>query len=150
MTPKLVVNRIVANKSAYLELMLIGDESEDMVRRYMDICSLYICFVESAAVGCIATTRIDAETIEVKNLAVVPDYRRRGLGRYLLDFVEKLHPDHKIYIGTGETPSTLRFYQSCGYSYSHRIPDFFTDNYPDSIVEEGVTLKDMIYLSKHS
>lgn len=37
---------------------------------------------------------------------------------------------------------------SCGYSYSHRIAGFFTDNYPGPIIEDGVRLKDMLYLSK--
>jgi len=51
-------------------------------------------------------------------------------------------------VGTGETPGTLSFYESCGFVRSHRIPDFFTDHYHHSIVEEGITLKDMIYLKK--
>lgn len=145
---ELVIRRISANKSAYMELLLIGDESEEMVRRYIDAIDLYVGFVDGAAVSCIATLVIDAETLEVKNLAVVPQCRKRGLGRCMLAYAERRYPGCRIYLGTGETPSTLRFYQSCGYRYSHRLPDFFTDNYSCPIVEEGVTLKDMVYLYK--
>ena len=65
-----------------------------------------------------------------------------------LGYAESQHSNKKIILGTGETPSTLRFYKFRGYSYSHRIPNFFTDNYPAPIIEEGVTLCDMIYLEK--
>lgn len=89
-----------------------------------------------------------AATVEVKNLAVEPDFRGRGIGRSMLEYIENMNRGKVIILGTGETPSTLRFYNSCGYFYSHRVPDFFIDNYPEPIVEEGVTLRDMIYLKK--
>ena len=57
-------------------------------------------------------------------------------------------PEKTSLSGRETPPSTLRFYKSCGFTYSHRIPDFFTDNYPDPIIEEGVRLRDMIYLKK--
>ena len=92
------------------------------------------------------TLNLDPNTVEIKNLAVKAEYRRHGYGRRMLEYVESRHSNKKII--PGETPSTLRFYKSCGYSYSHRIPNFFTDNYPAPIIEEGVTLRDMIYLEK--
>lgn len=66
----------------------------------------------------------------------------------MLRFVEALYPGKTIILGTGETPSTLRFYKSCGYRVSHIVPDFFSDNYPYPIIEEGVRLRDMVYLAK--
>lgn len=49
-------------------------------------------------------------------------------------------------VGTGDSPATISFYTNCGFVYSHRIPNFFTDNYDRPIFEEGKQLKDMIYL----
>ncbi len=94
------------------------------------------------------TLRIDPDTIEMKNLAVITKFRYQGYGSRMLQYIECQYPDSLIILGTGETPSTIRFYEKCGYSYFHRILDFFTDNYPVPIIEEGVTLRDMIYLKK--
>lgn len=55
---------------------------------------------------------------------------------------------HTLLVGTGETPSTLKFYERCGFAYSHRVPGFFTIHYDHPIVEEGVLLCDMVYLRK--
>ena len=51
-------------------------------------------------------------------------------------------------VGTGESPRTLRFYQRCGFAECGREAGFFTRYYDHPIVEDGVTLRDMIYLEK--
>ena len=42
--------------------------------------------------------------------------------------------------------SVLSFYKSCGFSESHIIQNFFTDNYDHPMFEDGKQLVDMIYL----
>lgn len=49
--------------------------------------------------------------------------------------------------GTGEVPSTMGFYQRCGFTLSHRVKDFFLQ-YDHPIVEDGVQLKDMVYFQR--
>ena len=136
------------DKKQYLPLLLIGDESETMIDRYLDSGTLYVGLFNGKPIAVCVTVNIDPDTVEIKNLAVESEYRRHGYGHRILEYAESQHSNKKIVLGTGETPSTLSFYKFCGYSYSHRIPNFFTDNYPASIIEEGVTLRDMIYLKK--
>lgn len=137
-------------KKRFLPLLLIGDESEVMIDRYLDSGTLFVGTLDGEPIAVCVAVDLDPGTVEIKNLAVVAEYRRHGVGRRMLQHVESLHRGKKIILGTGETPSTLRFYSSCGYSYSHRIPNFFTDNYPTPIIEEGVTLRDMIYLENNN
>lgn len=137
------------DKKRYLSLLLEGDESEAMIDRYIADGTLYVGMLGDVPIAVCVVLNLDADTVEVKNLAVDANYRRQGVGRRMLAHVESQSPANRIVLGTGETPSTLRFYESCGYSYSHRIPDFFATNYPEPIIEEGVTLKDMIYLVKN-
>ncbi len=49
-------------------------------------------------------------------------------------------------VGTGDVPSTVGFYLHCGFTYSHRVENFFTDHYDHPIIEDGIRLKDMVYL----
>ncbi len=142
------IMRIDTDKKRFLALLLIGDESEPMIDRYLDRGTLYVGFADESPIAVCVTSHGPDNMVEVKNLAVHPDFRRTGIGRLMLRHAEGLNPGKTIILGTGETPSTLRFYKNCGYAYSHRIPGFFTDNYPRPIVEEGVTLCDMVYLSK--
>ena len=54
-----------------------------------------------------------------------------------------------LQVGTGESPLTVPFYEKCGFVFSHRIKNFFIDNYDHPIYEDGVLLKDMIYMRKN-
>lgn len=149
MTETLQIRQIDdANKFQFISLLLIGDESEKMIGRYVDRGTLYAGYIGETAVAVCLTTDEGAGVVEVKNLAVRHEFRRRGIGRRMLAYIESINSGMTIQLGTGETPSTLRFYESCGYVYSHRIHDFFSDNYPAPIIEEGITLTDMIYLAK--
>ena len=49
-------------------------------------------------------------------------------------------------MGTGDSPRTIPFYKACGFRESYRVPDFFTENYDHPIYEDGVLLRDMVYL----
>ena len=146
-TERFIIKAIDSNKRLYMPLLLIGDESEAMIDRYIDHGCLHAGFLDGKPIA-VCVTVCDDSGVEIKNLAVAAEFRRHGYGRRMLLDVERRHPGRTLFLGTGETPSTLRFYQSCGYTYSHRIPDFFTDNYPAPIIEEGITLRDMLYLKK--
>lgn len=51
-------------------------------------------------------------------------------------------------VGTGETPSILSFYERCGFEKSHRVSNFFTDNYDHPMFDGDIQLIDMIYLKR--
>lgn len=51
-------------------------------------------------------------------------------------------------VGTGEVPSALSFYKHYGFKLSHRIKNFFIDNYNHPMIEDGIQLVDMVYLKK--
>lgn len=133
-----------------MPLLLVGDESEEMISRYLDRATLYAARSGDRVVAVCAVTDESPSLVEIKNLAVSADMRRRGIGRAMLSYVEHLNRGKTIQLGTGETPSTLRFYRGCGYRETRRVPEFFTRNYDHPIIEEGVTLRDMIYLAKQA
>ena len=86
---------------------------------------------------------------EIKNLATRPEEQRKGYGRSLVHYVVHYCKNLKgstLLVGTGETPSTLGFYEKCGFVRSHRVKNFFVDNYDHVIIEDGKQLMDMIYL----
>ncbi len=146
-----VFEKYTGGQEPIMPLLLLGDESEAMVGRYLPRAEgVYVGRHDGSVVAvCVVTSEPDG-WIEIKNLAVAPSMRRRGIGRAMLAYVESRHHGHRFKLGTGATPSTLRFYRGCGYRYSHRVADFFTTNYDHPIVEEGVTLRDMLYPVKET
>lgn len=144
------IERIEHDKRRYLPLLLVGDESERMIDRYLDRGTLYVLFRGDLPCGVCVVTDEEEGCSEIKNIAVAAPFRRQGLGRQLLTHAERCcgPRTRQLLVGTGETPSNRRFYEACGFRFTHRIPDFFRDNYDRPIVEEGITLRDMICFAK--
>lgn len=143
------IREVRKNKKKYLPLLLLADEQEEMIDRYLERGIMYLLEDEGIKAECVLTEEADG-ILEIKNIAVDPRFRGKGYGRALLTFVEKRYQSRfsVLQAGTGEFPLTLPFYQKCGFVYSHRIKNFFLDHYDHPIWEEGVLLTDMVYLRK--
>ncbi len=143
------IEKITDNKKRHLSLLLLADEQEDMIDKYLDDGDMYALYDDDLKTVCVVAA-IDEETCELKNIATYPKYQGKGYARALIRYISDLYKDNykTMLVGTGEVPSVLSFYESCGFEKSHRIKDFFTDNYDHPMFEEGVQLIDMVYLGK--
>ena len=143
------IREILTDKKKYLPLLLLADEQEDMIDRYLERGTMYVLEEDGVKAECVVTDEGDG-ILEIKSLAVEPDFQGQGYGKALIRFLaEKYRPQYSILqAGTGDSPLTVPFYEACGFRRSHRIPDFFTENYDHPIFEGGVQLKDMVYLRK--
>jgi GNAT superfamily N-acetyltransferase len=147
---RMKIEKITEDKKRFLDLLLLADEQENMIDKYLpsgDLFALYDDDLKSVGV----VVPIDSETCELKNIATYENYQGKGYGRALINFIsERYKNDYKtMLVGTGETPAILSFYESCGFEPSHRIKNFFTDNYDHLMFDGDIQLVDMIYLKKN-
>lgn len=140
---------IKEDKKKYIDLLLLGDEQESMIDRYLEQGKMYVLIDNGVKAQCVVT-RESKEVAEIKNIAVKPEFQKMGYGRRMMDFVENMYKNEVEYllVGTGDGTHNVKFYEKCGFKKSHIIKNFFTDNYDRPIVENGVLLKDMLYLKK--
>ena len=140
---------VIENKKQYLDLLLLADEQEDMIDRYIDKGTMYVLDDNGVKSECIVTDEGNG-IIEIKNIATVPDYQGNGYAKALIDFLVKEYGGKYsvLQVGTGDSPLTVPFYEKCGFIRSHSISNFFTDNYNHPIYECGVQLVDMVYLQR--
>lgn len=140
------------DKKRYLDLLLLGDEQESMIDRYLQRGEMFVMHSSntSVAIGVAVVTDEGNGNCELKNIAITPSKQRKGYGRKLIDhlFLQYKGKYQSMLVGTGDSVQTTSFYQSCGFQYSHTIQNFFTDNYDHPIIEEGKILKDMLYFRK--
>ena len=144
------IRKVNKNKKQFLALLLLADEQEDMVDRYLEEGTMYVLYDCGVKAECVVTDEGDG-ILEIKNIAVVPEHQRAGYGRSLIDFLARKYKGRYsvLQVGTGDSPLTIPFYEKCGFVHSHRIANFFTDNYDHPIYERGVQLIDMVYLQRH-
>jgi GNAT superfamily N-acetyltransferase len=143
------IEKITENKKKFLDLLLLADEQENMIDKYLPGGDLFALFDDDLKSVCVVMP-INRETCELKNIATYEKYQGKGYGRALINYISDYYKsDYKtMLVGTGETPGILSFYESCGFEKSYRVKDFFTDNYDHPIFEGEIQLIDMIYLKK--
>ena len=140
---------VTENKKLHLPLLLLADEQEDMIDRYLERGTMYV--LEDGGVRCECVVTDEGEgVLEIKNLATAPEYQGKGYGKRMIDFLAQRYRGQYrlLQVGTGDSPLTIPFYEKCGFVRSHRVPNFFTDNYDLPIFEAGVQTVDMIYLQR--
>ena len=113
------IREVNENKKQFISLLLLADEQESMIDRYLEKGTMYVLEDNGVKAECVVTDEGNG-ILEIKNIAV----------------------------GTGDSPLTIPFYEKCGFARSHKISNFFTDNYNTPIYEGGVKLIDMIYLQR--
>lgn len=142
-------HQIHENKKEFSDLLLLADEQESMVDKYLEQGDMFVCFDPDPVGECVVLALGDG-VYEIKNLATKPSVHGKGYGRALIDFVMAHYRDKctKMLVGTGDSPLTLPFYKKCGFREYHRIKNYFTENYDHPIFEAGIQLADMVYLSR--
>ncbi len=143
------IREVKENKKQYLQLLLLADEQEDMVDKYLEKGRVFVLEDNGVCAQCVVTDEGNG-VLEIKNIATDPDRQMKGYGRRLIAFVEEtFQKDYRILrVGTGDSPLTLPFYQKCGFVECFRVKNFYTDHYDHPIFECGIQLVDMVYLEK--
>ena len=143
------IEKITNNKKQYLDLLLLADEQEDMIDRYLESGDMFALYDDDLKTVCVVAA-IDKETCELKNIATYKKYQGKGYAKALIKFVSDYYKNNykTMLVGTGETPTILSFYESCGFEKSYRVKNFFTDNYDHPMFDGDIQLVDMIYLKK--
>lgn len=144
----MLIKKVTENKKAYLDLLLLADESEVMIDKYLARGEMFVLDDGGIKAECVVTKEPDG-AYELKNIAVAPAYQRCGYGQKLVAYlVAQYQGGGSLYVGTGDCPSALSFYHSCGFAEAYRVKNFFVDNYDHAMFEDGIQLVDMVYLKR--
>jgi aminoglycoside 6'-N-acetyltransferase I len=134
-------------------LLLLADETIEAIDKYLYVSDVYVAGLAASAnpFAVFVLQLINQREMEIKNIAVSPKFRHRGIGSYLLEEIKSIairRGCSKLWVGTPESAALqLGFYQKNGFSISAVKKDFYLENYSRPIFENGVMLKDMVMLS---
>lgn len=145
----MTIEKITENKKRYLDLLLLADEQESMLDRYLERGDLFALYDGDLKSVCVVTDE-GGGVCELKNLATYAQYQGKGYGTSLVEYIFNFYKARfkTMMVGTGDSPVTVPFYKNRGFVFSHRLENYFVDHYDRPIYENGVQLRDVIYLRK--
>ncbi|MBX9999289.1 GNAT family N-acetyltransferase [Priestia sp. Y58] len=139
-------------RASYLNLLLIGDEDEKVVKSYINEGSLFTIVYEKKEIG-VVQCLIDEEesAVEVKNIGLEEAYRGKGIGSKVIKKLEALYECNqysKMIVGTADSSlENIAFYKKAGFYQSGVKKNFFLQYVPP-IYENGLQAIDMIMFEK--
>lgn len=134
---------------APMSILLLADPDERKISAYLDGSRAFVAAFSGGVVGVLVLKPSDAVEAEIMNIAVEPDYRRKGIGsalvRFAVDRVREMGLA-RLVVGTGNSSlGQLGFYQRLGFRICGFTPDYFSD-YNPPIFEDGIRCIDKVYL----
>lgn len=138
-----------------MDLLLLADESPEQVANYIDEGDLFVLDdADGGALGITLVLYAEGGTAELKAIAVRPDRQGQGLGKRMLQQVLdglRNKGTRRVLVATGTSSlAPLALYQKLGFRLFRIDRDYFTPErgYPDEIVENGIRLRDMVWLDQ--
>ena len=143
------IREIKKNKKQFISLLLLADEQENMIDRYLDRGAMFVLDDGGVRSECVVTDEGEG-VLEIKNIATYPADQGKGYASSLIQYVAEKYRDQfsVLRVGTGDSPATVPFYEKLGFVRVGYIKNFFRDNYNHPIIENGVQLVDMIILQR--
>lgn len=139
------------HRKLYMEWLLLADESEEIVNGYINEGEMFSILYEGQAAGVILFTFHPGQTVEVKNMGLVKNYRGMGLGKTILQEAFEIYRAQgmqKMIVGTANSSiANLAFYQKAGFRMTEIKKGFF-EKYPTPIYENGIRAMDMVVFEK--
>ncbi|MFC5046137.1 GNAT family N-acetyltransferase [Aquimarina hainanensis] len=135
-----------------MDLLELADPSRIQIESYLASGTCYIAVSNMETIGVIVLHKINATTIEIKNIAIKESQQKKGYGKALLAYAEKISRDSgfkKLIIGTGNSSiGQLTLYQKVGFEIDRILKNFFVEKYPNPIFENEIQCKHMLILEK--
>lgn len=134
------------------ELLLLADPSKDLIDAYLKKSVLFIAKHNDEITGIAVLFPLTKETVEIKNIAVKPEFQGQGIGSFLLENLIQfalLNQQTTICIGTANSSiGQLYLYQKLGFEITAIKRNFFIDHYAEPIFENGIQAKHMLVLTR--
>ena len=84
------IRKVETDKKQHLDLLLLADEQENMIDRYLERGTMYVLVDDGVKAECVVTDEGDG-ILELKNIAVKPDFQGKGYGKALVDSIIQTH-----------------------------------------------------------
>ncbi len=139
---RIVELKTLEEKERLWPLLDLADEDRGMIMKYLARGRMFALYVGQEAVCEAVVAEREDGHLELMNFATDPAHQRKGSASEMIAYLVKaFHGQYeKLYVGT----AFPGLYERWGFRYAYTIKNFFVDNYPNPVIDEGRLCVDMI------
>ena len=90
------VEQVFSDRKRFLDLLLLADEQEDMIDRYLERGDMFALYDEDKLRAVCVVTNEGKGIYELKNIATCPDSQRKGYGKSLIEYLFHHYSDRML------------------------------------------------------
>lgn len=144
------IEKIVDHIKDFLPLLLLADD-EEHINHYIEKAESYVLFNDDKQpIGICLVADKEENVVEIENFGILEDFQGKGYGKKLLKSICEKYSDKKIILGTDDVSGNVQFYEKSGFTVEKIIPNYFVEHYSEPIYENGLQLRDKVYLARTS
>ena len=146
------INKLQSIDKIPFDLLLLADETRYAIEKYIYHSDVYVVnnTAQLKPIAVFALYKTSDAEIEIKNIAVSEDLQSKGIGGFLINEIKRIATEdnyRNIIVGTTDCGyRQISFYERNGFSKYDIKKDFFIENYPEPIIENGIMVRDMVML----
>ena len=146
------IRKLSQKQDLPFDLLMLADETIEAIEKYIYESDVYVAVEneQSRPIAVFVLYKSGDKEIEIKNIAVAECRQNAGIGSLLVSEIKRIALAAKcenLIVGTpGSATRQINFYEKNGFKKYDVRKDFFVQNYPTPIIENGIILTDMLML----
>ncbi|ULQ53131.1 GNAT family N-acetyltransferase [Flavihumibacter fluvii] len=148
----IIIQQLPEGQPLPMELLLMADPNEEQIRTYIEYCIVVIAIHNQKVIGVMAMSPETKEKAEIRNIAIAPAHRGKGFARRLLQdaFDRATRLGYSlVQVCTGNSSiRQFKVYQQFGFELTDVRWNYFTDHFPEPIIEDGILCRHQLVLSR--
>ncbi len=89
------IEKTTNNKKKHLNLLLLADEQEDMIDKYLEHGDMFALYDDDLKTICVVA-EIDEEVCELRNISTYKKHRSKGYAKTLISYISDHYKNGKI------------------------------------------------------
>ena len=142
------IRRLSHTETAPRELLLLADPSNEMIDRYIFESEVFIAKDGETLVGVFVLTPHSTDEMELKNIAIYPQFRKQGIGKEMIKQaarIAKLEGFNWLVAKTADSSLGVQeFYKKQKFEHYLTVKAYFVQYYKEPIMEDGLQAIDQL------
>ncbi|GAO42974.1 GNAT family N-acetyltransferase [Flavihumibacter petaseus] len=149
---QILIEQLPEEAALPMDLLELAEPDVNAIAEYINYCIVLVAKKGEQVVGVLALSPETKERTEIRNIAVLPAFRKKGIARQLLQEAcsraSRLGYQVLQVCTSNAGIRQLKVYQQFGFELTDVRWNYYVEHFPEPILEDGILRRHQMVLSR--